>query len=426
LRSGIISRVGPKDRLGVALALIVGWVASPGCRPSRAHPDDRTLMATAPWDSVLARARGTTVTWLMWRGDPSINAYVDEWVTPRLRTRFGISLITIDAQGPAVLNALVVEREAGRAFGTADLVWINGETFHNLRRERLLYGPWAGRQPAAALVDSASPVIARDFGEFPLGYESPWGRVEFAFIYDSARLRDPPRTLDALAEWVRAHPGEFTYDQDFTGLAFVKALMYHLGGGVRAFDGPFDSARYVAASARVWRWLDRLRPALWRRGEAYPHGVAELEQMFANREVEFAMSYNENEVVSKARQTVIPPTSRAFVMRDGALANAHFLGIPFNAPNPAGAMVVADFLLSPEAQLEKLHPDVWGDGTVLARSKLPASWMAQFTVVGSDPRQIPRDPLDRYAVPEVNPRYGELLQADWRTHVRSSARALAQ
>jgi putative spermidine/putrescine transport system substrate-binding protein len=404
--------------------LIVLTVAGTSCSRGRARSDDRIGIATVPWDSVLARARGTTVTWLMWRGDPSINAYIDQWVAPRLRTRFGIRLNPVDAQGPAILNALVVEREAGRVVGDADLVWINGETFRNLRRERLLYGPWAARLPAAALVDSGSPIIARDFGELPLGYESPWGRVEFALMYDSARMRNPPHSLDALAEWAKAHPGRLTYDQGFTGLAFIKLLMYHVGGGVQAFAGPFDSTRYLAASAVVWRWLDRQRPNLWRQGAAYPHGVAEVEQLFANREVEFAMSYNENEVVSKARQGVIPATARAFVLRDGALANAHFVAIPFNAPNPAGAMVVADFLLSPEAQLEKLRPDVWGDGTVLAPTKMTPAWAAQFASVPRDPRQVPYDTLDRYAVPEVDPRYGERLQSDWRLYVRSGAGTL--
>ena len=77
------------------------------------------------------------------------------------------------------------------------------------------------------------------------------------------------------------------------------------------------------------------------------------------------MSNNQNEAVTKAMQGVLPATSRALVLRDGTIANAHFLGIPFNAPNAAGAMVVANFLLSPEAQLEKQRPTVWADGTVL-------------------------------------------------------------
>ncbi|MEO6879139.1 MAG: ABC transporter substrate-binding protein, partial [Gemmatimonadaceae bacterium] len=49
-----------------------------------APPPSAAQLGALPWDSVAARARGTTVTWLMWRGDPSINAYVDHWVAPRL------------------------------------------------------------------------------------------------------------------------------------------------------------------------------------------------------------------------------------------------------------------------------------------------------------------------------------------------------
>ena len=376
-------------------------------------------LARMPWDSVVARARGSTVRWLLWRGDPAINHYVDEWLAPRLAMRYGITLDPVDAQGPAILNALVVEREAGRTVGTADLLWINGETFHNLRREGLLAGPWARSLPAAALVDTASPIVARDFGEDPAGYESPWGRVELALIYDSTRTPEPPRTYEALADWVHAHPGRFTYDQGFTGLAFLTGLMIHLGGGASRFTGPFDSARYVAASARLWDWLARARPDLWRHGAAYPQGVAQLEHLFANREVDFAMSYNENEVVSKVRDGALPATSRAYVLRDGALANAHFVAIPFNAPNAAGAMVVANVLLSPEAQLEKARPDGWGDGSVLAVDRLPPEWARRFARLPADARQVPRDTLARYAEPEASPRYSELLQSDWRTHVRT-------
>ena len=55
--------------------------------PSTGIATDAELASSRalPWDSVVARARGTTVTWRKWRGDPAINAYVDGWVAPRLR-----------------------------------------------------------------------------------------------------------------------------------------------------------------------------------------------------------------------------------------------------------------------------------------------------------------------------------------------------
>jgi putative spermidine/putrescine transport system substrate-binding protein len=354
----------------------------------------------------------------MWRGDPSINAYVDRWVAPRLAARYGITLNPVPGHGAQLVNDLVVQRDAGRAVGAADLVWINGEAFFNLRHQGLLYGPWAGRLPNAVSVDSASPIIARDFEQTPNGFESPWGTVQFALIYDSVRTPRPPRSYDELAAWIQAHPGRFTHDQQFTGLTFLKGLMYTLGGGVAHFQGGFDSVRYVRSRDATFAWLRRVTPGFWRGGATYPQDVAQLERLFADGEVDFAMSNNQNDVVTKVRQGVLPPTARALVLRDGTIANAHYVGIPYNAPNPAGAMVVADFLLSPEAQLEKLKPDVWADGTVLARDRLPSAWAAAFAHVTDDPRAVSPDSLRRYAVPEVAPEYSIRLQEDWRAQIR--------
>ncbi len=164
-----------------------------------------------------------------------------------------------------------------------------------------------------------------------------------------------------------------------------------------------------------------MRPAFWRGGATYPPDVADLHRLFANREVDFTMSNNHNEVVTKVRQGVLPPTARPLLLHDGTIANTHYVGIPANAPNPAGAMVVADFLLSPEAQLEKLHPDVWADGTVLDVSRLPQEWRARFAGLGRDPRALDPDSLARYARPEVAPEYHERIAADWRTRIRTGA-----
>jgi putative spermidine/putrescine transport system substrate-binding protein len=145
-----------------------------------------------------------------------------------------------------------------------------------------------------------------------------------------------------------------------------------------------------------------------------------MHRLFANGEIDFSMSNNQHEVVAKVRQGILPATARPLLLRDGTIANAHFVGIPANAPNAAGAMVVADFLLSPEAQLEKRRPEVWADGTVLAPDRLPAEWAARFRALENGPGELPRDSLARYERPEVSPRYHERLQADWRAHARSN------
>lgn len=391
--------------------------AAIGCARSTPPPSAADL-ARLPWDSVVARARGSTVVWRMWRGDPSINAFIDNWVAPRLKAEFDITLQAVNGQGNELVEQLAVEKEAGAATGTASLLWINGETFGALSARNLLAGPWSQVLPAAAMVDSASPIISRDFEQDPAGYESPWGTVQLALIYDSARTPVPPRSLDELGAWIRAHPGRFTYDQSFAGTTFLKGALYARGGGTERFAGGFDSVKYLDGRARLFAWLDSIEPSLWRQGTQYPTDVAALHRLFANGEIDFSMSNNQNEAVTKAMQGVLPKSSRALVLRDGTIANAHFLGIPFNAPSAAGAMVVANFLLSPEAQLEKQRPTVWADGTVLSLSRLSPEWRARFDSVVNDPRLVPADSLRRYARPEVSPRYHERLQDDWRRLIR--------
>ena len=388
-----------------------------GCAQS-AQPAAASTLATLPWDSIVDRARGTTVIWRMWRGDPAINTFVDRWVTPRLLSQYGITLQAVNGQGNELVDQLTVEQEAGATTGTASLLWINGETFGALRARQLLGGPWSQVLPAAAAVDSSSPIISRDFQQDPAGFESPWGTVQLAMIYDSARTPLPPRTTAELTSWIRAHPGRFTYDQSFAGITFLKGILYALNGGVDTFRGGFDSTRYVASRTRLFAWLDSLKPFLWREGKQYPPDVAALHRLFANGEIDFSMSNNQNEAVTKAMQGVLPKTSRALVLREGTIANTHFLGIPANAPNAAGAMVVANFLLTPEAQLEKQRPTVWADGTVLSLARLPAEWRVRFDSVVNDPRLVAADSLRLYARPEVSPRYHERLQDDWRRMIR--------
>jgi putative spermidine/putrescine transport system substrate-binding protein len=420
VRARTLGRYSSLFPLPSSLPFLLLLVLLPACAapaPGRSAAE----LAEMPWDSVVEAARGTRVVWRVWRGDPSVNAFVDGWARPRLRERFGIDLVAVEGQGPEMVNQLVVERDAG-ARGSADLLWINGETFHNLRGAGLLAGPWAHRLPGAALVDSASRIVMRDFEQELDGYESPWGRVQFALVYDSLRTPEPPRTVAELGEWIRANPGRFTHDQAFSGTTFHKILLYALGGGVERFQGGFREEAYREGSERVWEWLLAHRAAFWRAGTVYPSGVAELHRLFANREVDFSMSNNENEVVAKVRQGILPASARALLLRDGTIANAHYLGIPYNAPNPAGAMVVADFLLSPEAQYEKLRPEVWADGTVLSPERLPEEWRARFEALERDPRALPFDSLRRYARPEVAPEYHERMARDWRERIRDRAR----
>lgn len=402
-------------RLAVSLSvlLLLGSSAT-GC--ADAPTDERDLLA-ADWAEVEAEARGQTVTVAMWQGDPFINDYMREYVAPRLRAEHGVTLEFVALQGNQIVSALVTEAEAGAARSAYDMLWINGETFYQLRQIDALWGPFLERLPSARYVDLENPFIGVDFQQPIDGYEAPWGNVQMAVIYDAARVDTPPRTPEALEAWVRAHPGRFTLDAEFTGMTFLKGLLAHFAGGPDALNGPFDETLYERASAELWDYLNRIRPYLWQRGETFPANVAQMHQLYAAGEVDFTMSNNDGEVDNKVLQGLFPETSKAYVLDTGTIQNSHYWGIPRRAANKAGALVAIDVLMSPAAQFEKAQPAVWGDGSVLDIGRLPAEWQERFADIPGREHAPARSEIAGKAIQEPDAQYMIRLYDDFRTHV---------
>jgi putative thiamine transport system substrate-binding protein len=75
-------------------------------------------------------------------------------------------------------------------------------------------------------------------------------------------------------------------------------------------------------------------------------------------------------------------------------------------------MVVADFLMSPEAQARKQDPRVWGDGTVLDLDALPPEDRARFDALPLGIATLPPDELTPVR-PEPHPSWMVGIEAEW-------------
>lgn len=368
------------------------------------------------WDQTLQRAEGQTVNMMMWQGDPNINNYMQEYVSGEVKKRFGIKLNISSGQGNTIVSILMSELEAGNSDGELDLIWINGETFYQLRAIDGLFGPFTSQLPNSKYIDFENPFIKYDFQQPIDGYEVPWGNVQFTMIYDSARVQDPPKTREALAEYIQAHPGTFTLANDFSGMTFLKSLLIGMAGK-ETLDGTFDESAYEKYSSKLWNYINRIKPYFWKGGETFPENVSAMHQLFVNGELYFTMSNNDSEVDNKIVEGFFPESARAYVFEEGTIQNSHYLGIPVNAPNKAAAMVISNFLISPEAQYRKARPDVWGDGTVLDQQELPQPWKKKFATMPKRAHTPPRDSLQEHALQELAPEYMIRLYEDFRKQV---------
>lgn len=348
------------------------------------------------FDALAESARGQTVFFHAWSGDPSINAYID-WVGDEVESRYGIEIEHVRVTDTAdVVGIVLAETAAGRDDGgSVDLVWINGENFIALKDADLLYAPggegWAHRLPNWELVDvDGNPSLTTDFTVPVEGLQSPWGTVQFSFYYDEERIEATPDNPADLLEWTQANPGRFTYPQppNFLGSTFLKLLLAYSVDDRDVLGSPLSDDDAEAALGPLFAYLDALHPHLWRSGRTFPANQAALRQLFADGEIEIGLANNPAEASGAIARNEFPSSTRSFVFDDGMIANSHFVAIPSNANAPEAALVVANFLMSPVAQLRKQDPGVWGDFTVLNVSALNSDTQAGFEALDLGPATL--------------------------------------
>jgi len=291
------------------------------------------------------------------------------------------------------------------------------QSFYQIRQIDGLYGPWTDLIPNAKYINFSNPFIGIDFQQPTEGFELPWGNVQMTLIYDSQKVQNPPKTRAELSAFVKQHPETFTFDNHFTGLTFLKALLIDIAGGNDALSGEFDEEKYKQYSEELWQYISDLKPYLWNKGEVFPENVAQMHQLFAGGELWFTMSNNDAEVDNKIAEGLFPKTARAYVPDFGSIQNSHYLGITKLSGKKAATMVVANTMVSFEAQLEKMNPEVWGDGTVLSMDKLPEFQRNAFENIPQRKYAPKRSNIQEKALMELAPEYMIRLAEDFRKEI---------
>ncbi|RIW13303.1 ABC transporter substrate-binding protein [Algoriphagus lacus] len=369
------------------------------------------------WNSIDSLSRNTTVHFMMWQGSPAVNKYINSFLIPEVKKRFGIDLKISGGQGPEIVQLLMGEKQAGVSSGQVDIVWINGETFFQLRQIDGLWGPFAEQLPNARYIDFEDPYIGIDFQQPINGMEAPWGNTQFALVYDSIKLPSPPRTLDELSRFVKIQPGTFTISNDFSGMSMLKSMLAELGGSPGSLNGPFDEQKYQTLSAQLWDWINAHKPYFWKNGETFPREHTKMDQMFASGELLISYGFNEGGIEDKVLQGLFPTSTRGYAWKNGTVHNSNYLGITYNSPNRAGALQVINFMLSPEAQLVKMDVKGMNSNTVLEINRLPEEWRQKFEQATKRQYGPTMQSLEPHSIQEPAPEYMLRLFEDFRKYV---------
>ncbi len=378
-------------------------------------PLSQLSMSQSNWGEIEKKARGQTVVFNAWGGSERINAYL-AWAGEQVMKDFGIKLEHVKLTDTVeAVKRVRTEKAAGRnADGSIDLVWINGENFLAMKREAMLFGPWAESLPSFRFVDvEGKPTTRIDFAEPVQGLEAPWGMAQLTFFADRAKTPNPPRSTVALLDFAKANPGRVTYPKppQFLGTTFLKQTLMDLTPAAdrAAFYKPFDATAFTKIAEPLWKHLDALHPHLWRNGKQFPANPAAVRQMMTDGELQLAFTFNPNEAANEIAAGRLPASVASYQFDSGTIGNTHFLAIPFNSKAKEGAQLVANFLLSPAAQARKGDIKIWGDPTVLAPAKMNAQDAALFNAAKA-PGQV-----ERFApvIPEPHGSWVDPMEKEW-------------
>ena len=354
-----------------------------------------------------------------WGGSKNINNYIN-WVKAKVHEKYKIKLkhIKIKDTSDAVKKVLFEKIAKKNNNGSVDIIWINGENFLTMKKNNLLLNKnWILNLPNSKFIDlSESSAYFYDFGIFNEGKEMPWGLSQLIYYYDSNKLKIVPKSASQLKNFIKKNPGRFTFPQppDFIGTSFLKQILLEISKDKKLFYDKYSSnnERHKSSLVELWKWFDEITPFLWKRGKTYPNNYLSLGQLFSDNELDIGLTFNIAYPRNEISKGNFKSTVKSFIPKIGSLANTHYLTIPYNAANKNASKVVINYMISPEAQLEKQNAEIWGDPSVLSFDKLNTNLKKDFENLLNKSTDLSFQDLGK-KIPEPHPSWVKVIEEGW-------------
>jgi putative spermidine/putrescine transport system substrate-binding protein len=184
------------------------------------------------------------------------------------------------------------------------------------------------------------------------GYGLPYRASSVILAYNSATVKDPPATLDALIAWVKNNDGQFTYnppDKGGSGGNFTERV---LSVGIPADQLAFFQTQYDEAKESLWdpgwQTLVDMHPHIFNNG-FYPQGNVPVLQTLGKGSISMAPVWSDQSL-SYLAQKLLPPEVKLLQIDPPFAGSAAYLGIPTDSPNKDALYEMLNWLLTPEPQ----------------------------------------------------------------------------
>lgn len=229
-------------------------------------------------------------------------------------------------------------------------------------------------------------------------YSLPYRGSQVLLAYNSDKVKDSevPRTFADLITWIKANPGQFVYcrpDKGGSGGNFVVRAIYEVNGKDPSIfkAETYDPVKVQAMYAKAWALLREIHPFIYDNG-SYPAGNTPVLKLLANESVSMISAWSDQAIQGIALGT-LPPTTKLVQFKDLPFPGGYaYASIPSNSRHLEGALLLANFVLSPEMQTSVIKEI--GGFPAVSWDTLPKDLQSQFTSVITD--NVPQWPGGKF------------------------------
>jgi putative spermidine/putrescine transport system substrate-binding protein len=427
----------------LSLSMIGSLMAGAAIAQDAGSFRDAFIAGEIGWEDVQARAKEEgQINLYYWGGSDRINVWMDSVAVPALAAE-GVTLNPVRITGTKdAVDLVLAEKAAGKGLGegSVDAIWVNGENFATLKRQDALMGAFADKLPNSANIewnpdDPRALLNLRDFGVETNASEMPWSGQQYVCAVNTARVPadQAPSTFAELMAYLDANPGKFTYVKPphFIGNTFVQAAVYAHnpdGNGAVPFQASIDElgaaelARLITPGMEYLKALESHLLGAAGGNARYPEDPKALDGLFLNGEIDFSCQFGLYGVATGLRDGTYPEGAEQFIFPEGnMIKNKNYLVIPGNAPNPAAAMVMANYMASVDSQATKL--EIAGMPPGIDPWKLGADDAAKLDAASPGLVGVTQAELDANTAPDTNATLVDVIEATWLEYIERDSDA---
>ena len=290
----------------------------------------------------------------------SFGPLFNDHLIPEFEAKYGIKVTYVRGEGAAANQQLIAAHQAG-AKAPADAYFVSSGGIP------LLLGAGVMANVPLNQLLASGPGINPQIATVTSGIEHggaflPFHRNQTDIVFDTRVVPadQAPADLDALAAWAKANPGKFIVTSPSgggSGNGFMQAVAFAkiTGDDCRAIFTKWDVTKeeadaYAASDCTkpLWDYYKDLLPSV-----EVTNGNSDTLNLIATGAGAVGTAW-EDMVYDFTGRGLLPPTVRQMLLAEGQVGGGDGLFFPVNGEHPAAGLLMLDFLMSKDVQLEKL------------------------------------------------------------------------